>query len=102
MKSVIAVSTGGDLNKLMIPGTYSLAAKNTYLNLPPDVSGRQSFVETKYLTQDSSAILQIITYRVVNEPRVIYRYIDSSSGEPYPLGTLTFRPWYKMSAFTLL
>lgn len=102
MKSVIAISTGGDVNKLMIPGTYSLAAANTYLNLPSDVSGRQAFVETKYLTKDSTSVLQIITYRVTNEPRVIYRYVDSTSGEPYPLGTLTFRPWYKMAAFTLL
>ncbi|EMH4108053.1 hypothetical protein IHE77_13685 [Serratia ureilytica] len=100
MRSVIDVSSGGDLNKLALPGTYALGSGNTYLNLPTGVAGHQAYVETKYLTSNSTALLQILTYRVNNEPVVLYRYIDSTSGEPYPQGTLSYRPWYKMAAFT--
>lgn len=100
MRSVIEIATGGDLNKLVLPGEYSLASGNTYLNLPTGVAGRQAYVETRYLVSNATAILQKLTYRVNNEPVVLYRYIDSTSGEPYPQGTLSYRPWYKMAAFT--
>lgn len=98
MKSIMNLRSGSDLNKLLIPGGYSLYQTGSYVNMPSDANGKAGFMRVEYTTNDASTILQTLNYRDgVGKPTVMMRYIFSDSANPYPSGVFIYNGWYKIT-----
>lgn len=102
MRTVINVNSGGDINKLLIPGRYRLSPGGSYYNLSTPASGNDCYVTVEYTTNTAINILQTIVYRRGNVPMTIRRFIASNSADPYPSGRFTYANWYADAEPTIL
>ena len=97
MQAVMVLNSGANLNGVLIPGPHALSASGTYTNLPTEVTGKSATLDVKYLSNNARQIMQTLTYRNGNQPKILMRYIDSDSANPYPSGTFSYGVWYSIS-----